>query len=159
MHMRLIFLLPVLLTSVCSAQTPSVCPWFSTGSAAGTLGGPVALSARLDGPSQGSCTFARQSGSDAQVLEIAIGKTDTHPCPPSSQKLIALGNEATQCRSAKAKGQSIDRITGRMRELYFVVSLTNVPDAANPAVAEGNRDPYPAPLIERVAEEVVGNLY
>jgi len=160
--MRLILLsvIPLLFSAVCPAQTPLVCPWFSTGSAAGTLGGPVTLSAHVDALSQGSCTFTRQSGSEAATLEIVIGKIDTHACPQGSPKLIALGNEATQCRSTNTQGQSLDVIAGRMRQVYFVVNLTKVPDAAtSSALPEGKRDPYAASLLERATEEVVGNLY
>lgn len=158
--MRIFFLFAVLLTRVCPAQTSSVCRWLSTGSASDALGGPVTVSVHVNGPWDGTCRFTRESGDKGEALEIAVGKDDTHSCPRGSTKLTALGNEAAQCRRTDAEGQSLDTIAGRMRQVYFVVNMTNVQGAAtSPAGADRARDPYAASLLEHVAEEVVGNLY
>jgi hypothetical protein len=157
--MRIALLIAALSTGVCAAQTPTICPWFSTGSAATVLGGPVTLSAHVEGNQQGSCRFTRESDGKERVLEITIGKEDTHVCPPGSMKLVALGNEATQCKSTNAKGVRLDVIAGRMRNVYFTVSTSDVLDAATvPAAHEPPFDPFSASVLERVTEQVVGNL-
>lgn len=158
--MRFGLLLSVLSTAVCAAQTPVVCPWLATGSASSVLGGPVELSAHIESNFQGTCRFVRASTGEQQSLEIVVGKADTHACPQGSAKLIALGNEAVQCRSTNAQGQPLDRIAGRLRDVYFVVSIGNVSDAATiPSEPKHLPDPYRASLLERLAEQVIGNLY
>ena len=158
--MRGILLFSVLSTCICGAQTPAVCPWFSTGSAASVLGGPVTLSAHIESNSQGMCRFAPASGDEKRFLEIAVGKEDSHACPPDSTKMIALGNEAAQCKSTSARGQPLNVIAGRVRNVHFVVRLGAVPNAATiPSETGHPADPYAATTLERVAEQVVGNLF
>jgi hypothetical protein len=158
--MRIAFLISVLSTGICVAQPPAVCPWFSTGSAAAVLSGPVTLSAHVESNEQGMCRFSRESDGKIRALEITIGKEDLYLCPKGSTKLIALGNEAVQCKSVNTKGLRIDVIAGRMRNVYFAVSIGNVVDAAAvPSATERPFDLYGASVLERVAEQVVGNLY
>lgn len=142
------------------AQTALPCPWLTTGSAAKILGGDVTMMVRASGNWEGSCRFTRQTGEAMEALEILVGKADTHSCPEGSPKLKAIGNEAVQCRRSIAPSQETDTIAGRVRNVYFVVALTNVAGAilgqsgdARPA------DPYGASPIERLAEQVSGNLY
>ena len=158
--MRALVLILAVSTAVCAAQTPAVCPWFSTGSAETVLGGHVTLSAHVEGVRQGSCRFARASESGVKIISIVIGKEDTHPCPHGSARLVALGNEAEQCKSQDAQRQRSDVIAGRMRDAYFVVGIGNVPDATTipPAPARPS-DPFSASILERITEQVVGNLY
>jgi hypothetical protein len=140
------------------AQQPSTCPWFSSGSAQVVLGGPVSLHLHMEESGQGLCEFASQSG-DPKMLRILVGKTDKHVCPPESTQLKALGNEAEQCRRADQQGHPWDVIAGRMRDVFFVVTTSNVPDAlAIPATEGRPADPYSASILERAAEQVVGNL-
>lgn len=158
--MRIALLISVLSTGVCAAQTPAVCPWLSTGSAAIVLGAPVTLSVDVEGNQQGNCRFTREFDGKVRALEITIGKEDTHVCPPDSTRLVALGNEAVQCKSTNAKGLGLDVIAGRMRDVYFAVSTSNVLDAATvPSAHEPPFDPYSASVLERVTEQVVGNLF
>jgi hypothetical protein len=158
--MRIALLISFFSTGICAAQAPIACPWLSTGSAAVALGGAVTLSAHVESNQQGMCGFSRESDGKVKVLEITIGKEDTHPCPLGSAKLSGLGNEALQCKNSKANGLCLDVIAGRMRDVYFVVSIGNVPDAASvPPATERPFDPYGASLLERVAEQVVGNIY
>jgi hypothetical protein len=99
-----------------------------------------------------------QSGGDTKMLRILVGKVDKHVCPPKSTQLKALGNEAVQCRRRDAQGHPWDVIAGRMRDVFFVVTSI-VPDAAAMPKADGPpTDPYGASTLERVAEQVVGNL-
>lgn len=157
--MRIVVLLSVLSTGVCAAQTPPVCPWFSTGSATSVLGGPVELSSHVEDNSQGMCRFTRASGGEKESLVITIGKENTHACAQDSAKLVALGNEAVQCKNTDAQGQTLDVIAGHVRQLFFVVSAANIPDAAKAPSAMVPPDPYAASVLERIAEQVVGNLY
>ena len=45
--MRTLVLISLLSAVACAAQTPAVCPWFPTGSAAGVPGGPRGM-AKID---------------------------------------------------------------------------------------------------------------
>jgi len=142
-----------------AAQKPASCPWFSSGSAQAVLGGPVLSNLQVEGNAEGSCEFASQSSGNRRTLRILAGKADTHACPPGSTQLKALGNEAMQCRRTDAQGNRWDVIAGRMRDVFFVVSMSNVPDAVAAPSAEGRAaDPHSASILERVAEQVVGNL-
>ena len=92
------------------------------------------------------------------MLRILVGKVDKHACPPESTQLKALGNEAMQCRRPDAQGHQWDVIAGRMRDVFFVVT-SNVPDEAATSKADGPpNEAYSASTLERVAEQVVGNL-
>ena len=158
--MRIALLISVLSTGVCAAQAPAVCPWLSTGSAAAVVGGTVILSAHIESNQQGMCRFTREADGKVKSLEIIIGNEDRHVCPEGSTKLIALGNEALQCKSSNATGQSLNIIAGRMRNVYFAVSIGNSPEGASIPSEPGHpTDPYGASALERVTEQVVGNLY
>ncbi|MGA7243427.1 MAG: hypothetical protein WBX19_09605 [Terracidiphilus sp.] len=144
--------------TVSTAQQPATCPWFSSGSAQTVLGGPASLHLHMEENGQGLCEFASQSGAP-KILRILIGKVDKHVCPPESKELKALGNRAVQCRWADQRGNPWDVIEGRVRDVFFVVTTSNVPDAlAIPAVEGHPADPYSASILERIAEQVVGNL-
>lgn len=148
----------VVTASVTAAQQPATCPWLSSGSAQTVLGGAVSLHLQMEENAQGICEFASQSG-EPKILRIMVGKTDKHVCPPESTQLKALGNEAVQCRRTDQRGHSWDVIAGRMRDVFYVVTTSNVPDAlAIPATEGDPADPYSASILERVAEQVVGNL-
>jgi hypothetical protein len=142
-----------------AAQTSPVCPWYTTGSAERMLGGQVMLIAHVNGTYDGSCMFARGTGPSAPAIEIVIGKANLHPCPDSSTKVSALGNEAVQCRR-ELQGSQVVTIAGRMRDVYFSVSMMNVSGATDEQPADPHLSPeYGASPLERVAEQVVGNLY
>ena len=145
--------------TIATAQQPETCPWFSSGSAQAVLGGPVSFHFQTEQNGQSLCEFTSQSGEDTKMLRILVGKTDRHLCPPESTPLKALGNEAMQCRRADQQGHPWDVIAGRMRDIFFVVTTSNVPDALTTPKADGPPvDPYSASILERVAEQVVGNL-
>lgn len=142
-----------------AAQEPSACPWFSLGSAETALGGPVSMKLHVDSASQGTCEFTAQSD-NTKSLRIVIGKIDAHDCPQDAMKVKALGNEAVQCRRTGEHNESIDVITGRVRDVFFAVSISGVPDAATtPGTPAHPDDQFDAPLLERVAEQVAGNLF
>ncbi len=141
------------------AQPDVHCPWFTTGSAARVLGGEVKVTTHVVDSRDGSCEFTRTLASSAQVIEILVGKSDTHPCPESSQRLKALGNEAAQCTRDGQQGQRQDIIAGRVRDVFFVVSLSSGPPSLPKPEAMAGPDSNGASPLERVAEQVAGNLF
>ena len=149
----------IVLATISMAQEPVTCPWFSSGSAQTVLGGPVTLHLHMGENGQGLCEFTSQSGDISKMLRILVGKADKHVCPPGSTQIEALGNDAMQCRRPDEQGHTWDAIAGRMRDTFFVVTTSNVPDALKiPAVEGRPADQYGASILERAAEQVVGNL-
>jgi hypothetical protein len=142
------------------AQIPVLCPWLSTGSAATALGGDVRVTAHSENNWQGSCHFTRQTSGSTQAIDIQVTKENSHPCPGGSAKLRALGNEAVECFRSSSHGEPADTIAGRVRDAWFEVTMTGVPEATRePAAKARPADPYSATALERIAEQVVGNLY
>ncbi len=146
-------------SNVAVGQAVAACPWLTSGTAAKLLGGDVTVMAHVDETGAGSCSFARQRGESSASIQVLVGPTDTHPCSQGGTSLRALGNVAIQCHVANA-AQPADIIAGRIRNIYFVVTMTNVSGAntkepSDPRLA----DSYGASALERVAELVVGNLY
>jgi hypothetical protein len=142
------------------SQALAVCPWFTTGSAVRVLGGDVTLATHASGNWDGSCKFEHPSGKIMQTIEILVSKTDSHPCQTESTSLKALGNESVQCSRTTAQGDQSDSIAGRVRDAYFVVTMTNVPGAVREPVTKTRpSDQFEACPLERVAEQVTGNLF
>jgi hypothetical protein len=154
-----VWLVLMLWSGSCVAQAPAVCPWLSTGSAAEALGGAIKTDIHIESNAEGTCRFIRGAGNDQESIEITIGKTDTHACPAGSPKKVGLGNEAVQCKITPTGGPSLEMITGRVRDAYFVVGIRNSHEdpAASPAMHRGDTE-YPS-VLDLVAEQVVGNLY
>ncbi len=96
----------------------------------------------------------------ALSVEVLVGSTDTHPCPQGSMKLLSLGNEAVQCTRTASLRKPSSIIAGRIRAVYFVVIKTGIPGAMTPEPADPRlADAFAASPLERMAEQVVGNLY
>jgi hypothetical protein len=141
-------------------QAVTACPWLTSGTAATLLGGEVSVTAHVEGAFAGSCRFVQQSGASSASIEILVGPTDSHACSQDKVKLKAIGNEAVQCRRTDSPTQQSDIIAGRIRDVYFVVNMTNVAGATRQEPADPKlADTYGASALERVAEQVVGNLY
>jgi hypothetical protein len=157
---RIAFLLMFVPVSGSVAQTTNLCPWLSSGTAAKILGDNVSLVAHANGNWEGSCHFVRGDQDKSESIDIVIGKVDTNPCPQAGTKLIALGNEAVQCSHPGQASQQVDIISGRMRDVYFTVTMTGVPNATQQLPSDAHLSgPFGASPLERVAEQVVGNLY
>jgi len=155
-----VVLLAIVSAATAIGQTAATCPWVASGTAEHFLGGEVSLIAHIESNTAGSCTFTRQGGKDASSIEIRVGSTDTHACPRDSAPLKALGNEAVQCRVGGAPSQTADRISGRVRRVFFVVTMTNIPGATKPEPSDPRlADAYAASPLERLAEQVAGNLF
>jgi hypothetical protein len=153
MKLRLLFLLSsVLFTSALHAEP--VCPWLTQGSAAAMLGGDVASVIKLTPHGEGSCVFSLQQGAATYSLEVVVESTPRTACPPASQKLLGIGNEAVACRLQRSPNDAIEIVSSRVRRLYFTVSL-KIQGAANPGISHNKqRD-----IVERAAEQVAGNLF
>jgi len=153
MKLRLLFLLSsVLFTSALHAEP--VCSWLTQGSAAAMLGGGVASVIKLTPHGEGSCVFSLQQGAATYSLEVVVESTPRTACPPASQKLLGIGNEAVACRLQRSPNDAIEIVSSRVRRLYFTVSL-KIQGAANPGISHNKqRD-----IVERAAEQVAGNLF
>jgi len=147
-------------TAATLAQTEAVCPWLTSGSAAKALGGSVTVAAQSTSNWEGSCRFLRRSAEARQQISILIGSLDSHSCPANSESVKALGNQAVQCRRVLANGQKSDSIAGRIRNVFFVVTMIDVPGASQSASADTRpSDSEDASPLEKITEQVVGNLY
>jgi hypothetical protein len=152
--------LVILSAATALGQTNPACPWVALGTAERLLGGEAVVAVHLDGNTGGTCRFTRRSGNNTASIEVQIGPMDSHPCPPDSERLKALGNEAVQCRLDDSAAQKSDRIAGRIRRVFFVVTVINIPGATKPEPSDARlADAYAASPLERLAEQVVGNLY
>jgi len=129
----------------------TVCPWLTEGSAAKALGGDVSVTVSMPNTTEGSCKFVRRQG-PLNSLEILISKTSLPSCPAGSAKLTGIGNEAVECRLSASHGEASKMVGSRVRELHFVVTLT---DHGQKAPAKSEEDD----VLAQIAEQVAGNLY
>ena len=160
MKLHIALLLIFMSAPAALSQAPAVCPWFTTGSAKMVLGGDVTMIAHASGNWEGSCKFEHPSGTIIQTIEIQVSKADSHACPAGSPSLKALGNEAVRCSRTNAQGVQFGTIAGRVRDAYFVVTMTNVQEAASkPSSNSAPSDPFASSPLERVSEQVAGNLF
>ena len=160
MIVRMVFPLIIVSFAAQSAQAQTqLCPWLSTGSARTALGGDVTVTAHSQSNWEGSCRFARQAAGVTQAIDIQVSKVNSHPCPDGGMKLKALGNEAVRCLGSTSSGQRAEIIAGRVRDAYFVITATGLSQSEYAPPMEHSADTYGASLIERLAEQVVGNLY
>jgi hypothetical protein len=148
------FLLPFALFFTSALRAGAVCPWLTQGSASAMLGGDVSSTIKLTPPGEGSCAFSLQQGASMYSLAVVVESTPRTACPPASQKLLGIGNEAVACRLQRSPNDAIEMVSGRVRRLYFTVSL-KFQGAANPGMPlNKQRD-----IVERAAEQVAGNLF
>lgn len=160
MNPRFALLLIIIGSPAAMAQTPTRCPWLSTGSAATVLGGDVAVTAHSENNWEGACRFTRLTGDAAQAIDIRVSKVNSRPCPDGSSKLKALGNEAVECTHLPVHGVPSDTIAGRVRDAWFEVTVTGIPGAAREAPSNTrSSDAFGASILEQLAEQVAGNLY
>jgi hypothetical protein len=150
----------ILSSTAAMAQPATVCPWLATGGAARYLGGEVTVTAHVEGDRLGSCRFVRTSGLPAQTIEVVVSKTESMPCKEGGLKLAALGNEAVECSRPIVQGLQESVIAGRVRDVYFVVTMNGAPGSPpNPhPVSQASELYRPSPL-QRAAEQVAGNLF
>jgi hypothetical protein len=157
---RLVLFSMIAAAQATMAESPAVCPWLATGTATRLLGEPIVISAHSESNWEGGCRFVRESAGKMKAIEIQVSKVNPHACPDNSTKLNALGNEAVQCRHSTKKDEETDLIAGRVRDAYFVVTMTNLPLAVRePAGSTHPADLYGASGLEQIAEQVAGSLF
>jgi hypothetical protein len=153
--------LSVVVPTVCHAQAK--CPWINEATARGVLGGDVTLAAKVNDRGEGFCEYSRQQGAVVRQLRIAVNIMTDIPkqfptylaqCPPKSDPLRAIGNEAVTC-STEGKGRtSAEVVVGRVREQAFVVSLSSSLQDDASMTQEMRRQ-----KVNLVAEQVAGILF
>lgn len=129
------------------------CPWITEGSAAKALGGEVTLVVNLSGADEGSCNFFRKQEPKA-FLKIEVSKSVLSSCSADSTKLRGVGNEAMRCAPAGSGDQTGEMISGRVRDLHFVLTFQPL-GIKSPANSAGTQDD----VLEQIAEQVAGNLF
>lgn len=151
---RIAFCVAVAIALVLSAkaQMQPSCPWLTEGSAAALLGGPVKVAVSVDQAGHGSCSFSLQPGLSLPTMEIIAASSPRNPCPPASRKVEVSGTDTLACTSSSAKGESEDRISGRVHAIYFVVTLIHAGMSVSEKAAQQS-------AFENVAEQVAGALY
>lgn len=137
-----------------STLTPqATCPWLTAGSAARALGGNVSVSVSGTQDNDGSCKFLKlQDPHDS--LQVQVSKASLGSCTAEHTRLVGIGNEAAKCALPGSHGETVEMVTGRVRDVHFDVTLTVV----NRRVPAKSPDEAELPL-EQIAEQVAGNLY
>lgn len=133
-------------------ETATACPWLTAGTAADLLGGDVLLHTTGDATDEGTCRFARR-GSATEFLEIHVSAKPLHGCPAGAAPLHGVGNQTERCRIAAPRGIAEERASGRVRDLYFTVTI------AGRASRESGKPAESDDRLTRLADEVAGNLY
>jgi hypothetical protein len=153
MKWRIMLMLSFVLLSVGNAHSQSACKWFTDGSAAALLGGPVTVSAKSLPSGEGSCTYSLQQVTTLYLLEISVANSAHGSCPQGSQKLAGIGNEAFVCRFDRLPHEIVEEVNSRVRNMYFTVSLT-IRGTSTSVMSPGKRQD----VVQQVAEQVAGNL-
>jgi hypothetical protein len=164
-HMRTshIFLLGLTMAmpAVCHAQAK--CPWINEATASGILGGDVTLSATVSDRGEGVCEFSRHHQDVVYQLRISVNimsdiakefPTYIAQCPPKTNPLPAVGNEAVMCSIQGKGGTSAEMVVGRVRDQAFVVSISSSLQEDPSMTQEMRRE-----KANRVAEQVAGILF
>jgi hypothetical protein len=157
MIVRFVVFFSILSATAAMAQPATVCPWLATGSAARYLGGEVTVTAHVEGDRLGSCRFVR-NGMPTQSIDVVVSKTDSQPCRDGGAKLPDLGNEAMECSRPTERGMQESIIVGRVRDVYFAVTMNGPPGPPADPHSQSSELYRPSPL-QRAAEQVVGNLF
>jgi hypothetical protein len=134
------------------APLPATCPWVTQGSAARALAAEVSVTAQISDAGEGWCNFSRTQQPDA-FLKVEVSKTVLPSCSADSTKLKGVGNEAMRCALPGSGIQGGEMITGRVRDLHFVITFEpRGKSPTNPADAQED-------ILQLVAEQVAGNLF
>ncbi len=152
---RLLIALAVLLLLVSGrASGATMCPWLTQGSAAKILGGDVSVSVISANETEGSCTFSRRQGAAVYLFEVSVHKAAGTGCPADGTKLRGIGNEAILCRMERSPSETVEEVSGRVRDLYFSVSLGIHGPKSSAMTIEAQREG-----VNQAAEQVAGNLF
>jgi hypothetical protein len=151
---RLLFLLAFFCFLVPHLRAETVCPWLTQGTAADLLGGEVAAKVQAPSADAGSCQFSLRSGATEYALEITVAGAPGATCPPKSPKVAGVGSEAVSCAIGKSAEETVDMISGRVRDIFFTVRLTGKGAPDSSLTPEKRSE-----IVEQVSEEVAGSLF
>jgi hypothetical protein len=151
---RLIAAVLLVGAAVSDLSAAELCPFMTQGSAAKLLGGEVSAIVKSSEDRDGTCSYTRLQGPLTYILAITVHKIATDACPEQSTRLKAVGNEAMTCRIENTSGETIQRMSGRVRDMFFTISLTARGPKSAVMPAEAQRQ-----AVEQAAEQVTGNLY
>jgi hypothetical protein len=124
------------------------------GSAVKLLGGEAAATVEAADDKQGSCRFSRSDGKASYNLDIVVGHDAAEACPDGSMAIKGIGNEARRCSVKRSPSEAVDRISSRVRDAFFTVTLS-VAGAKNGGMPEEMRHD----ILDQAAELVAGNLF
>jgi hypothetical protein len=132
---------------------PAACPWVTQGSAAKALGAEVSVALNLIASGEGSCTFSHMQ-KPGEFLKVEVSRSALPSCSADGTKLKGVGNEAMRCTLPGSGDKSGEMISGRVRDLHFVVILVSGLKKAPASSAEAQDD-----ALELIAEQIAGNLF
>ncbi len=140
--------------AVSHAQSPATaCPWVTQGSAARALASEVSVTAQVSDAGEGWCNFSRTQQPNA-FLKVEVSKTVLPSCGVGSTKLKGVGNEAMRCALPGSGDQGGEMISGRVRDLHFVITLEPRWKKSPTNAGDAQED-----ILQLVAEQVAGNLF
>jgi len=99
---------------------------------------------------EGICSFVR-STDGMTSLRIEVSKSMLPACGADATQLKGIGNEALRCAMAAAGSHAVEKISGRVRERYFTLTMSH-PTSNNPPELQDD-------ALEQAAESVAGNLF
>ncbi len=146
-----------------AAQQPAaVCPWLTLGTVTRLFHQPAVVQLeQASDANSGRCLFYAPpaAGVAAPLLRLTL---DTHPltgCSGHVQQLTGIGNHAEECVLTSGSTATI-RILGQVRDHWFVLDATGLPEASlhNPPSRWADSSTLPT-LLELAAEQVADNLY
>jgi len=80
-----------------------------------------------------------------------VSKSTLPACGADATQLKGIGNEALRCGVPAAGSHAVQRITGRVRDRYFTLTMSH-PISNNPPEPQDD-------ALEQAAESVAGNLF
>jgi len=136
-------------------RSPEACPWLNRGTAVRFLGGEVSEVVSVSGALEGTCKFSLKQKPDRRI-DVHVSKTTLDGCPAGSSSLRGIGNEALRCKLAATSELRSEMISGRVRDRFFTVEL-NIGESEGNSATSSSTDP--ADPLERIAEQLAGNLF
>lgn len=135
----------------------SRCPWLTKGTAAKVLNDEVIVNTDItdtSGAKHGSCRFVSERAL-TKYIEIRVGSAELSRCSNGGRTLRGVGNEAVRCEVTMPSGPVSEVIQGRVRNHYFMVSMSGSDHESTPPSAHV----VEADALEKLAEQVAGNLF
>lgn len=148
-----LWLLLLSLPLCASARAQTACPWLTQGTAETFLNESTVASAHLLPNGEGSCIFTLHHGAATSALQITISSAPQPACP-AGKPLTGIGTQAMFCSASPSHIQTVDTVSGRVRDHYFTVLLVINSKSAAAATSRQRES-----IVERAAEEVAGNLF